>query len=60
LRSAGPNARNGVNRSHEASHVEIVAGYFLPRVESANVVRRCQMVCVSGSFPIEGVHCVHD
>ena len=37
LRSAGPNARNGVNRSHACCHEATADGYFLPRLESANV-----------------------
>ncbi len=49
LRNAGPNARNGVNRSQAFSHEATAEGYFLPRFESANVVSASSAASSSGA-----------
>ena len=49
LRSAGPNARNGVNRSQALCQVATAAGYFLPSAESANVGQRHQRGVLVGA-----------
>ena len=49
LRTAGPNARNGVNRSQAFSQVATAAGYFSPRLESANAASAISAASWSGA-----------